>query len=109
MVLDDARIKIAQTYKLTVEELWRQNLNLSSFVQQDSKLLSNEALVLIFQVDSATNSMRGEGNTAAHEAPLSDRTDAALEATLTDKQEALLGKIFHFVYGMEPDFERSTS
>jgi hypothetical protein len=115
MVLDDARIKIFETYKLTIEELWRQSSNLSSLVQQvhsvltpeDSKLLSDEALVLIF--DSSTHSMRDEGNAAAHEAPLSDRIDAVLEATLTEKQRGLLSKIWHFAYGREPDIEQSTS
>ena len=115
MVLDDARIKINETYKLTVEELRRQNSTLISLVQQvhsiltseDSKLLSEEALLLIF--DSSIHSMREEGNAAAHEAPLSDRIDAVLEATLTEKQRFLLSKIWYFVYGKEPDIEESTS
>jgi len=102
-------------YTLTVEELWRQNSNLISLVEQvhsvltpeDSKLLSNEALVLIF--DSAIHSMRDEGNMAAHEAPLSDLIDAVLEAKLTNKQRDLLKKIYRYAYEREADFEQSTS
>jgi hypothetical protein len=55
--------------------------------------------------DSSDASMRDGGNKAAHEAPLADRVDSVLEATLTKTQRALLGKIYYFAHGKEPDFE----
>ena len=66
-------------------------------------MLSYDALTMIF--DSSDNSMRDDGNKAAHEAPLADRVDSVLEATLTKTQRALLGKIYFFAHGKEPDFE----
>lgn len=115
IVLDDARKKIIRKYTLTVEELWRENSNLTSVVQQvhsvltpeDLNLLSNEALVLIF--DGGYHSMRDKGNTAAHEAPLSDLSEAVLEAKLTNKKRDLLIKIYRYAYEKEPEFEQSTS
>jgi hypothetical protein len=50
-----------------------------------------------------------DGNKAAHEAPLADRVDSVLEATLTKRQRALLGKIYFFAHGKEPDFEAVTA
>jgi hypothetical protein len=55
--------------------------------------------------DSSDNSMRDDGNKAAHEAPLADHVDSVLEATLMKTQRALLGKIHFFAHGKEPDFE----
>ena len=40
-----------------------------------------------------------------NEAPLADRVDSVLEASLTKTQRALLGKIYFFAHGKEPDFE----
>jgi hypothetical protein len=55
--------------------------------------------------DSSDDSMRDSGNKAAHDAPLADRVDAVLQATLTRTQRVLLGKIYYFAHGKEPDFE----
>jgi hypothetical protein len=74
---------------------------------EHSKLLSIEALTLIF--NSADHSMWDEGNKAAHEAPLSDRIDAVLEATLIETQRALLRRIYYFAHGYEFDFETPTA
>jgi hypothetical protein len=46
---------------------------------------------------------------AAHKAPLADHIDSVLEATLTKTQRALLGKIYYFTHGKEPDFETVTA
>jgi len=74
---------------------------------EDSSLLSNDALTMIF--DSSDNSVRDGGNKAAHEAPLSDCIDSVLEATLTEARRVLLGKIYYFAHGKEPDFETATA
>lgn len=65
-------------------------------------MLSYDALTLIF--DSSDESIRDNGNKAAYEAPLADHVDSVLEATLTNTQRALLGKIYFFAHGKEPDF-----
>jgi hypothetical protein len=59
--------------------------------------------------DSSDDSMRDDGNKAAHEAPLADRVDSVLEAALTKTQRALLRKIYYFAHGKEPDFETVTA
>jgi hypothetical protein len=71
------------------------------------KLLSNEALTLIF--NNANHSMWDEGNKAAYKAPLSERIDTVLEATLTETQRALLRKIYYFAHSCEPDIETPTA
>ena len=58
--------------------------------------------------DSSDNSIRDDGNKAAHEAPLADHVDSVLEETLTKMQRALLGKIYFFAHGKEPDVETVT-
>jgi hypothetical protein len=42
---------------------------------------------------------------AAHKAPLAERIDSVLEMTLTKRRRALLGKIYYFTHGKDPDFE----
>jgi hypothetical protein len=54
--------------------------------------------------DSSDDSMRDDRNKAAHQAPLANRVDSMLEATLTKTQRALLEKIYYFAHGKEPDF-----
>jgi hypothetical protein len=96
MVLDDAHNKTAEDYNFTLNELQPRSSDLGPFTQrihsrlsvEHSKLLSSEALTLIF--NSADHSMRDDGNKAAHEAPLSYHIDAVLEVTLTEMQRALL-------------------
>jgi len=110
MVLDDARNKLANDYKLTLDELRPRCTDVGPLVERirsrlnavDSSLLSNGALAMIF--DSSDNSMRDSGNKAAHAAPLSDRTDSVLEATLSHTQKNLLGEIYYFAYNKTPDF-----
>jgi hypothetical protein len=114
MVLDDAHNKIAEDYNFTLDELRPRSSDLGPFTQrilsrlsvEHSKLLSIEALTLIF--NSADHSMWDEGNKAAHEAPISDHIDAVLEATLTEMQRPLLRKIYYFAHSCEPDFETPT-
>jgi hypothetical protein len=65
---------------------------------EHAKLLSYDALAMIF--DSSNGLMRDGRNKATHEAPLADRVDSVLKT-----QRALLGKIYHFAHGKEPDFE----
>ena len=108
MVLDDARNKLASDYSFTLDELRPRRSDVGPLVQsrlntEHTKLLSYDALTMIF--DSSDDSMREGGNRAAHEAPLADRVDSVLEATLTKMQRALLGKIYYFAHGKEPDFE----
>jgi hypothetical protein len=111
MVLDDARNKLADDYSFTLEELRPRRSDLGTLIKliqsklnpEHAKLLSNEALIMIF--DSSDNSMRDVGNKAAHEAPLADRIDSVLEATLTKTQRALLGNIYFFAHGKDPDFD----
>jgi hypothetical protein len=114
MVLDDARNKIATHYDFTLDELRPRGSEIGPLMRQirsrltaeDSELLSNDALTLIF--DNAVNSMRDTGNKAAHEATLADRTDAILESTLTETQRALLRDIYYFSRHREPNFEIPT-
>jgi hypothetical protein len=111
MVLDDARNKLANDYGFTLDEIRPRHSDVGPLVQhiqsklnaEHAKLLSYDALTMIF--DSSDDSMRDDGNKAAHEAPLADRVDSVLEATLTKTQRALLGKIYYFAHGKEPDFE----
>ena len=110
MVLDDARNKLANNYCFTLDELRPRHSDIGPLVQhiqsklnaEHVKLLSYDALTIIF--DSSDDSMQEDGNKAAHEAPLADRIDSVLEATLTKTQRALLGKIYYFTHGKEPDF-----
>jgi hypothetical protein len=110
MVLDDARNKLADEYSFSLDELRPRRSDVAPLVQhiqsklnpEDAKLLSYDALTMIF--DSSDASMRDEGNRAAHEAPLANRVDSVLEATLTQTQRALLAKIYYFAHGKEPDF-----
>jgi hypothetical protein len=109
MVLDDARNKLANDYSFTLNDLRPRRSDVDPLVQhiqsklnaEHAKLLSNDTLTTIF--DSSDDSMRDEGN-RAHEAPLADRVDSVLEATLTMTQRALLEKIYYFAHGKEPDF-----
>ncbi|KIM79917.1 hypothetical protein PILCRDRAFT_823094 [Piloderma croceum F 1598] len=115
IVLDDARNKIAHDYSFTFDELRPRHSDIGPLVQrirsklnaEDSSLLSNDALTMIFY--SSENSVRDGGNKAAHEVPLSDCIDSVLEATLTEARRALLGKIYCFAHGKEPDFETTTA
>src|SRR6266436_2647690 len=111
MVLDDARNKLANDYSFTLDELRPRRSDVAPLVRhiqsklnaEHAKLLSYDALTMIF--DSSDDSMRDDGNKAAHTAPLADRGGSVLEATLTKMQRALLGKIYYFSHGKEPDFE----
>jgi hypothetical protein len=111
MVLDDARNKLANDYSFTLDELRPRGSDVGPLVQhiqsklnaEHARLLSRDALTMIF--DSSDDSMRDDGNKAAHKAPLADRVDSVLQATLTKTQRDLLGKIYHFAHGKEPDFE----
>jgi hypothetical protein len=110
MVLDDARNKLASDYKFSVDELRPRGSDVGPLVHliqsrlnlEHAKLLSNDALTLIF--DSSDGSMRDDGNKAAHVASHSDRVDSVLGAMLTETQRALLCKIYYFTHGKEPDF-----
>jgi hypothetical protein len=70
---------------------------------QHTSLLSSEAINIIF--NSAEGTIRGDGNNAAHEAPLADRAVAVMDAALKETQRATLRRIYEFAYGKEPDFE----
>ena len=93
--LDDARYKLANDYSFTLDEIRSRRSDVGPLVQHiesrlsaaDAKLLSNDALTMIF--DSSDYSMRDYGNKAAHEAPLSDRVDSVLQATLTKTQRGV--------------------
>jgi hypothetical protein len=110
MVLDDARNKLANDYSFTLDELWPRRSDVGPLVKhiqsklnpEHATLLSYDALTMIF--DSSDDSIRDDGNKAAHEAPLADRVDSVLEATLTKTQRTLLRKIYYFAHGKEPDF-----
>jgi hypothetical protein len=114
MVLDDARSKLAEEYKFTPDEIRPRSSDLDPLVQQvqsrlnaeHTKLLSYDALTMIF--DTSNYSMRYGGNKAAHQVSLTDRADSVLEARLTTTQRGLLGQIYYFAHGKEPDFERET-
>jgi hypothetical protein len=111
MVLDDARNKHANDYSFTLNELQPQHSDIGPLVQyiqsrlntEHAKLLSYDTLTMMF--DSSDDSVRDDGNKAAHEAPLADSVTSVLEATLMKAQRALLGKIYYFAHGKEPDFE----
>lgn len=75
----------------------------SRLTTEDANLLTGDALAMIF--DASDGSIRERGNKAAHEAPLGDRVGSVLEAALTNTQRVLLGKIYRFAHGTEPDFE----
>jgi len=115
MVLDDARNKLANEYSFTLDELRPRRSDVGSLIRriqsklkaEHAKLLSYDALAMIF--DSSDNSIRDDGNRAAHEAPLADRVDSVLEETLTKTQRALLGEIYFFTHGKEPDVETVTN
>src|SRR5882762_8299288 len=112
MVLDDARNKLANDYGFTLDEIRPRHSDVGPLVQhiqsklnaEHAKLLSYDALTMIF--DSSDASMRDNGNKAAHEAPLADRVNSVPEASLTNRQRALLEEIYYFAHGKEPDFER---
>jgi len=114
MVLDDARNQIAHDYSFTFDELRRRS-DIGPLVQwihsklnvEDLSLLLNDALTMIF--DSSENSVWDGRNKAAHEAPLLDCINSVLEATLTEAHRALLGKIYYFAHGKEPDFKTVTA
>jgi hypothetical protein len=114
MVLDDARIKLAKDYNFTPDEIRPRCSDVDPLVLQvqsklnaeHKKLLSYDALTMIF--DSSDDSMRDGGNKAAHEASFTDREDSVLEARLTNTERLLLGQIYYFAHGKEPDFERRT-
>jgi hypothetical protein len=111
MVLDDARYKLANDYSFTLDELRPRRSDVGPLVRhiqskltaEHAKMLSYDALTMIF--DSSDDSMRDKGNKVAHEAPLVDRVDSVLGATLTEMQRALLGKIYYFAHGKKPNFE----
>jgi hypothetical protein len=111
IVLDDARNKLANEYNFTLDELRPRRLDVGLLVQliqsrlnrEHSNLLSCDALTMMF--DSSDDSMRDSGNKAAHGASLADRADSVLQATLTNSQRSLLGQIYYFAHGKEPDFE----
>jgi hypothetical protein len=111
IVLDDARDKLAIDYSFTPDELRPRRSDVGLLVQhiqsrlnsEHSNLLSYDALTMMF--DSSDYSMRDTGNKASHAAPLADRVDSVLQATLTQTQRVLLRKIYYFTYGKEPDFE----
>jgi len=115
MVLDDARNKLANEYSFTLDELRPRRFDVGPLVRriqsmlkaEHAKLLSYDALAMIF--DSSDNSIREDGNKAAHKAPLADRVDSVLEETLTKTQRALLGEIYFFAHGKEPDVETVTN
>ena len=114
MVLDDARIKLANDYNFSLDEICPRSSDLGPLVHQvqsrlnpeHKKLLSKDALTMIF--DSSDDSMRDGGNKAAHEASSADRVDSVLEASLTNTQRVLLSEIYYFAHGKQPDFEEGT-
>ena len=114
MVLDDARVKLAKDYNFSLDEIRPRCSDVGPLVQQvhsrlnadHKKLLSYDALTMIF--DSSDDSLRDDGNKAAHEASFMDRVDSVLEARLTNTQRDLLRRIYYFAHGKEPDFERGT-
>jgi len=118
MVLDDAREELVNIYHFTAEELsigspghplHQQRLGAlidlvrSKLSVQHSSLLSREAINIIF--NSAAGTIRGDGNNAAHEAPIADRAVAVMDAALKETQRVALRGIYQFAYGKEPDFE----
>ena len=111
MVLDDAQNKLVNDYGLTLIEIGPQRSDVDPLVQhiqsklnaEHPRLLSYDTLTMIF--DSSDDSMWDDRNKAAHEAPLADHVDSVLEVTLMKTQRALLGKIYYFTHGKEPDFK----
>ena len=114
MVLDDARNKLANEYNFTPDELRPQRSDVGPLVErirsklnvEHTTLLSYEALTMIF--DSSDKTIRDEGNKAAHEGPFAHRADSVLDASLTNRQRALLVEIYYFAHGKEPDFETAS-
>jgi hypothetical protein len=114
MVLDDARNKIAADYDFSMDELRPRSDAIPSLIgrirsklnEEHSELLSNDALAVIFE--SSNNSIRGDGNKAAHEAPLENRAESVLDGSLDTNQRAVLSKIYSFAYGTEPTLEKSS-
>jgi hypothetical protein len=69
---------------------------------EDSNLLSLDALRAIF--DSSDNTIRSQGNIAAHDAPQGDLAFSVLSVDVKGKQRELLKAIFKYAYSTEPEF-----
>ena len=113
VVLDDARVKIANVCKCSLDEIRPRKFDVDPLVREVQSMLKNQteqlsypALTMIF--DNSEDSMRNGGNKAAHEVSLTDREDSVLEASLTNKERVLLGEIYYFAHNKAPDFERGT-
>ena len=75
----------------------------SALTSQDSDLLSDDALRMIF--DGAKHTIRDAGNEVAHQASTSDISLAVLEGGLTQKQSEALSKMYIFTHNQEPQLE----
>jgi hypothetical protein len=75
----------------------------SALSSEDSNLLSDDALQMIF--DGAKHTIRDAGNEVAHQASTSDINLAVLEGSLTQKQSEALSKIYIFTHNQEPQLE----
>jgi hypothetical protein len=118
VVLDQARDLIIDRYGFKISDLrlgYRNQVERqtmlrslllrvrSALTSQDSDLLSDDALRMIF--DGAKHTIRDAGNEVAHQASTSDISLAVLEGGLTQKQSEALSKIYIFTHNQEPQLE----
>jgi len=110
IVLDDARKKLTDVYPNQATTSQLESGGLTNFAtqlhnaltQEDSNLLSLEALQMIF--DSSYNTIRSQGNIAAHEAPKSELTFSIFSVDVKGKQRELLSAIYKYAYSEDPVF-----
>jgi hypothetical protein len=119
VVLDQARDTIIDRYGFKLSELrlgGYQNLSerqaalrsllklvREKLVPQDSAILSDDALKMIF--DGSKYTIRNAGNEVAHQALTSDISLAVLEGGLTQKQLDILASIYRFTHNKEPELQ----
>ena len=118
-MLDQARDLIIDRYGFKLSDLQlggyrtqtEKQIMLQSLVQtvssalspKDSKLLSDDALRIIF--DGGKHTIRDAGNEVAHQASTFDIGLAVLEGGLTLKQSEALRNIYIFTHNQEPELE----
>ena len=109
MVLNEARKKLINKYpnqaafNFNSESLSNSvTLLHNALSDEDLKLLSLDALRVIF--DSSYNSIRYQGNVAAHEAKQADLAFSVLSADVKETQRRLLKEIYSYVCSQEPEF-----
>lgn len=103
--MDDARKKLTIDYPNTASlqsETFSLNELHNSLSQEHSDLLSLDALRVIF--DSSENTVRSQGNIAAHEAPQEELAFSVLSTDINGKRRKLLASIYRYAYSGDPEF-----